>query len=578
MEFVLRALLIHKKLLDPTKKTGFNSILLKRYNVPVKDLKTSEDILKGFLNITDDVTLTHMSENLVRCWDNYAIGLGLPEENPLKGLNLISFKKKFSTSSNQRIYLQYFYDFIDDLFKAYLEFRSKIREAYGECCPEEMEFPLHLTLGMAHEDTRLGKNNSYRNYFEPSPILNGQTKSVEEAAILLERLVAMVQGFMGEKLTATESIQITPNYLGSEPISLRSIPYYYDWKTINSKWYFKRSYNGNERYNLGYRAAKQVDAPEPVKNPLLYDIERYNAFRIEGHIGKNYRTALTDIIQQKNKFNLPFEVLALNAIDLSAILNGKEIKCHIEDLSSDYRVMITGIVCQLQQIMAYVGNLRPKRTTTPNLNLAAVNFTRDFYISKNLVDMQKAIKSDLLKNQPLSISNEDIIKNLALRDVEEGEKLADFVAKDVSNFIVNDKAFFDYIIKQPDLLLIFLQQLAEIVKYLLAYDLDKFDEEAYNKLWTPYSKTVASLIKEASNSENEEIKSYFSETNTGLLFKCANEKLFALKEEYLKRIEEYHLLPFSVSTSKNILVWNIKREFQKEELSFCYITELLIWC
>ncbi|WP_339875676.1 PKD domain-containing protein [uncultured Algoriphagus sp.] len=540
MEFVLRVLLVHKKFLESSNKIGFNSILLKRYNVPVQELKTSEDILKGFLNITDDVTLTHMSENLIRCWDRFAVQLGLPEENPIKDLNLISFKKKFSTSSIQRIYLQYFYDFIHDLFKAYLEFRSKIREAYGACCPEEMEFPLHLTLGMAHEDTRLGKNNSYRNYFEPSPILGGQSKSLEEAASLLERLVAMIQAFMGDKLSANESILITPNYLGPEPISLRSIPYYYDWKTINPKWYFSKNFNGNERYNLGYRAAKQAGAPEPVKNPLLYDIERYNAFRIEGHLGKNYRTALTDIIQQKNKFNLPFEVLALNAIDLSAILNGKEIKCHIEDLSSDYRVMITGIVCQLQQILAYVGNLRPKRTTDPTLSMAAVNFTRDFYISKNLVDMRKVIKSDLSNNQPLSISNEDIIKNLALRDVEEGEKLADFVAKDVSAFIVNDKAFFDYIIKQPDLLLIFLQQLAEIVKYLLAYDLDKFDAEAYNKLWTPYSKTVVSLIKEAANSENEEIKRYFSSSNTELLFKCANEKLFALKDEYLKRIEEYH--------------------------------------
>ncbi|MEN2280587.1 PKD domain-containing protein [Algoriphagus sp. SE2] len=540
MEFELKTLLVNKKLLESSKKIGFKSILLKRYNVPVEDLKTSEDVLQGFLNITDDVTLNNMSENLVNCWERFAVSLGLPEVNPLKGLNLVEFKKKFSNSTGQQIYLQYFYDFIDDLFKAYLEFRSKVREAYGECCPEEMSFPLHLTLGVANESTSLGNDNAHRNYFESSPILNGQVKVVEEAASLLEKLVAMVKSFIGEKLSANESIIITPNYLGPEAISLRSIPYYYDWKTINTKWYFNRRYNGNERYNLGYRAAKQVDAPEPVKNPLLYDIERYNAFRIEGHVGKNYRTALTDIIQQKNKFNLPFDVLALNAIDLSKILNGKEIKCHVEDLSSDYRVMITGIVCQLQQIMAYVGNLRPKRTVEPNINLGSLTMKRDFYISRNLVDMQKTIKSDLSKNQPLSISNEDIIKNLALRDVEEGEKLADFVAKDVSSFIVDHKAFFDYIIKQPDLLLIFLQQLAEIVKYLLAYDLDQFDEDAYNKLWTPYSKTVASLIQEAANSDNEEIKRYFSSSNNELLFECSNEKLFALKEEYLKRIEEYH--------------------------------------
>ncbi|MCR9014583.1 PKD domain-containing protein [Aquiflexum gelatinilyticum] len=540
MDFILRVLLVKKTLFDSGKTISFNSILLKRYNVPVADLKTAEDILNGFLAITDDNTLTKLSENLIRSWDRFAVPLGLPAENPLKGLNLITVKKKLSGKTGQRIFVQYFYDFVDDLLKAYIEFRAKVREVFGECCPEEMDFPMHLTLGLANENTLLGKRNAHRQYFESSPILNGQGKNAEEATLLLERMVAMVKGFMGDKLQSSEAIAITPTSLGNDFISYRAIPYYFDWKAVNPSWYFSRSYSGNQRYNLGYRAALQTDAPEPVKNPLLYDIERYNAFRIEGHIGKNYRIALTEIIRQKQRFNLPFDVLGLNAIDLSAILNGKEIRCHVQDLESDYRVMITGIVCQLQQIMAYVGNLRPKRPIEPSRDLGGLTLKRDFYISKNLVDMQKTIKADLSKNQAISISNADIIKNLALRDVEPGEKLADFLSKDVSNFIIDQKAFFEYIIKQPDQLLIFLQQLAEIVKYLLSFELDKFDEDAYNKLWTPYSKTVASLIKEAANSENEEIKRYFSEGNSELLFKCANEKLFALKEEYVKRLEQYH--------------------------------------
>ena len=540
MDFILRVLLVKKSLFDSGKTISFNSILLKRFNVPVADMKTAEDILNGFLAISDDSTLAKLSENLIRSWDKFAVPLGLPSENPLKSLNLIDIKKKISGNTAQRIFGQYFYDFVDDLLKAYVEFRAKAKEVFGECCPDEMDFPLHLTLGLANENTLLGKRNSQRHYFESSPILNGQDKNADEAILLLERLVAMVKGFIGNKLQSSEAIAITPNTLGYDFISYRAIPYYYDWKMVNPLWYFNRSYSGNQRFNLGYRAALQSDAPEPVKNPLLYDIERYNAFRIEGHIGKNYRTALTEIIRQKQRFNLSFDVLALNAIDLSTILNGKEIRCHVEDLESDYRVMITGIVCQLQQIMAYVGNLRPKRSIEPNRNLGDLTLKKDFYISKNIVDMKKTIKADISKNQAISISNGDIIKNLALRDVEPGEKLADFVALDISRFIVDQKVFFEYIIKQPDLLVIFLQQLAEIVKYLLSFDLDKFDEDAYNKLWTPYSKTVASLIKEATNSKNEEIKSYFSTSNNELLFKCANEKLFALKEEYLKRLEQYH--------------------------------------
>jgi hypothetical protein len=540
LDFVQRTLLVKKKLYTYIRQLGFNSILLKRFNVPVADMNTAEDVLNGFLAITDDNTLKRLSENLVRSWDRFAPLLGLPLENPLAGLDLIEIKKKLSGNTTQRIFVQYFYDFVDDLLKAYIEFRAQTREVFGECCPEEMDFPLHLNLGSAHENTRLGRRNSQRHYFEPSPILNGQGKKAEEAAMLLERLVAMVQAFIGDKLRTNEAIAITPSTLGGDYISYRAIPYYYDWERVNPIWYFSRAYNGNERFTLGYRAALQSDAPEPVKNPLLYDIERYNAFRIEGHIGKNYRTALTEILRQQKRFNLPFDVIALNAVDLSAILNGRDIRCHVEDLESDFRVMITGIVCQLQQIIAYVGNLRPKRNIIPDRVIGDLASRKNFYISKNLVDMQKSIKSDISKNIPISISNADIIKNLALKDVEEGEKLADFVGTDVGLFIVNQKPFYDYIIKQPDLLVIFLQQLAEIVKYLLAVDLHTFEEDSFTKLWTPYSKTVESLIKESANSENEEIKKFFTASNRELLFKCANEKLFALKDEYLSRMEAYH--------------------------------------
>ena len=540
MDFVLKALLVRKRILENPTRFRFRSVLLKRFNVPVGEMNTSTDIFQGFLNITDNTTLTNLSQNLVNSWARFAVPLGLPPENPLEGLNLIEFRNRITSDQNLRIFTQYFYDFVDDLLKAYIEFRSKARDVFGECCPDEMDFPLHVNLGLANEDTVLGKNNLFRHYFQPSPILNGQDKKAEEAALLLERLAGMVNSFDIDQLHVQEPIQITPSQLGHEYISLRAIPYYYDWQTLNPLWYFNRSYASNERYNLGYRAAAQSDAPEPVKNPLLYDIERFDSFRIEGHIGKNYLNALREIIAQKQRFNLPFDVIALNAIDLSAILNGRQIRCHIEDLESDYRVMITGIVCQLQQILAYVANLRPRRTKNESVTGRQTITPLNFFISKNLVEMQKSIRLDLSKNQTISISNAEIIQTLALKDAEPGEKLADFVAMDVSNFIVNYKPLFEYIIPQPDLLVIFMQQLAEIIKYLLAHDLDKFDEDSYNKLWTPYSQTVDKIIEEAANSNNEEIKRYFTKSNHELKFKCPNERLFALREEYKKRLEQYH--------------------------------------
>lgn len=539
MDFILRPILVRRRVIENPIRISFRSVLLKRFNVPVVDMNSSADILQGFMNITDNTTLTHLSQNLINSWARFAVPLGLPSDNPLEGLNLIEFRNRISSDQNLRIYTQYFFDFVDDLLKAYIEFRSKVRDVFGDCCPDEMDFPLHVNLGLASEDTVLGRKNLFRHYFESSPILNGQAKKAEEAALLLERIVGMVRGFDIDQLNVQEPIQITPSLLGHEYISLRAIPYYYDWQTVNPIWYFNRSYAGNERYNLGYRAAAQSDAPEPVKNPLLYDIERFDSFRIEGHVGKNYLNALREIIGQKHRFNLPFDVIALNAIDLSAILNGRQIRCHIEDLESDYKVMITGIVCQLQQILAYVADLRPRRTTNESTIGRESFSSRDFFISRNLVEMQKSIRLDLSQNQTISISNADIIRNLALKDAEPGEKLADYVGMDVSNFIVNFKPFFEYIIPQPDLLVIFMQQLAEIIKYLLAYDLSTFNEDSYNQLWTPYAQTVDKIIDEAANSNNEEIQRYFTKSNHELKFKCPNERLFALREEYKKRLDQY---------------------------------------
>jgi hypothetical protein len=46
--------------------------------------------------------------------------------------------------------------------------------------------------------------------------------------------------------------------------------------------------------------------------------------------------------------------------------------------------MITGIVCQLQQIMAYVGNLRPKRPIEPNRDLGGLTLKAGFlYLQKS---------------------------------------------------------------------------------------------------------------------------------------------------------------------------------------------------
>src|SRR5690606_2226541 len=74
---------------------------------------------------------------------------------------------------------------------------------------------------------------------------------------------------------------------------------------------------------------------------------------------------------------------------------------------------------------------------------------------------------------------------------------------------------------------------------LFENDLREFDVDAYNKLWAEYESTVNSIIKESANSQNEELKAYFAPKNNNVLFNCANEELYAIKEEYNERLKRY---------------------------------------
>src|SRR3546814_12856666 len=86
---------------------------------------------------------------------------------------------------------------------------------------------------------------------------------------------------------------------------------------------------------------------------------------------------------------------------------------------------------------------------------------------------------------------------------------------------------------------LFRSQLNAIFGYLFEHDLREFDVTAYNALWDEYQLTVDGIIKAAEQSENEALKDYFAPKNNNVLFNCINEALFALNEEYNKRLDIY---------------------------------------
>lgn len=546
LDFTVKPLLVHITLLQGGDESSVDSLLLKRYGVPANSrLESGESILNGFYELVDDDTLTKLEQNLKMCWDRYAAILGFPESNPFEKLDLKALRDKFSYQKGNFHYIQYFYDFIDDLIKAVREFHEKVQDFWGRLHANETHFPLHLTLGLASESTRFGTCDRYRQYFVPVHHLHGQQHFKEENALLLQRIRYMIADFDGTLPSKNQVPRITPSQIGANLLSDRSIPFYYRLNDLYKWWNYRLSRIGVPRMNRGYHLRTAIDAPEAVKNVLLYDTERFNAFRIEGHVGKPYATALSEIIAERDKYNLPFDVVALSAVDLERIAYGNDVSCQVQDLESNYNVMIAGLLCRVEQLLTYVGGLRPKKdtdigdirlidTVKVSDTLLLPTFSKKVTAIRKEVDLQKKVTT-----QPVVRKVNYIEKIVDLGKDDQEVKLMDFVAKDINSFLVTDRKLFEYVLPKPDLLLVFLQRLNAIFGYLFENDLREFDVDAYNKLWAEYESTVNSIIKESANSQNEELKAYFAPKNNNVLFNCANEELYAIKEEYNERLKRY---------------------------------------
>jgi hypothetical protein len=376
MEFEVRALLVDRKLLislneDPdASNKSFQSLKLKRYNVPVRDLKSADDVLNAFVRLVDnsDGLISHLSDNLRLCFERYKDILDEGDSNPFpSNLTDIFNKMLRDLLKINPTLVQYFYDFIDDLIKAFYEFRHKVSDSVGECCGNEMKFPFHLSLGKATSDTRSNVRSATRQYFIYSPLFDSKNEKLYEIRSLFTRMKLMVREFLlqgnsfEDFINQSGKVKITPSQSGQMNLSERSIPYYYnvkdDGNDLYEVWNHEKAKRGNERYNLGYNAFR-YSSLDSVLHPLEYDIERFNFFRIEGHIDRPVSEVMTEVKSIQKKMNLPFDVVALSADFIGTLIRGEEPVCVIQDLESDYRVLIAEFICRMHDAFCNVAHLK----------------------------------------------------------------------------------------------------------------------------------------------------------------------------------------------------------------------------
>lgn len=333
--------------------------VLKRYNVPYAGLTDTNDVLNAFVNLVDDATLTLISNAYTFAWEKYG-GILSVTTNPFTSLlsNLQSYRNLILTKNP--VFIQYFYDLLDDMIKAYHEFLSMTSEMEGTCCPDENLFPLHLILGAASAATSVYTADPYRNYFIYSALFSKMGDDSAGAALLFNRMVIIASSFTVPSTASLlqSTIIATPSQYEHFPLSQRAIPYYYTLNTSGAElykyWNYYKTSQGNAASNLSYNANLYSSAA-PIVTPLLYDIERFNFFRIEGHIGQQQNTALSNIQNLVSTYNLPFDVVAVSADQLSS---GASLpQCSMNDLNVDYNLIIAEASCKIHITFCFVTKL-----------------------------------------------------------------------------------------------------------------------------------------------------------------------------------------------------------------------------
>lgn len=349
-----------------SKRINLPDLRLPRFNVPNSNPTTSNQIFAAFF----EVFHTHkLAKSLVDTLNTAYIAFQpiLEKQYPNNPFGSFSTNFGFLDSAPQNAvqvrFLQYYYDFFDDIIKAYDEFRWKGLELICACCPPAELFPRHLMLGVLNPPANVN-TAIYRHLFLSSSAISGCEEHTADVVHLFQRLVEMTNRFtiapplptQPKDATNDVQIRITPSKLADVKPSDKAIPYYYlqnGAPSLYKLWNAKKSRQNRAHLNLSYRSDEYANpaAPTFVRQPLQYDLEPYNFLRIEGHLGKNYQSVLNTLLSLKTQYRLPIDIIALRSgiFDETQPVDLSKENCRFEDLEALYethKADLVGFLCK----------------------------------------------------------------------------------------------------------------------------------------------------------------------------------------------------------------------------------------
>ncbi len=473
-------------------------------------------------------------------------------------------------AKNDPTALQYFYDYLNDLSDAYHEFREEAFDLLSMCCPDESLFGCHLMLGEVIDDGDC-EPSIYRHRWYPSPIHDTPNHLTEKVRCLYERLILMLQTFA---VPAVDNIEITPSKSTMYALSQRAIPYYYQ---VNSKtnlyrhWDYDKKRKCKASANLSFHSEKYAEANKQerfiaTRQPLSFRLGQNDFFRIEGHLGKNYRTALESIQQQRDQYGLPFDIVALK---LGRVPDEPVIDqtCFFQDLDSQFNSLRAEMLCFLTKESNYfadidyqpkavrdTGTVGAKKTYEPANTVAVFNYSDYSKSSYKYYNPGSAGNGAVIKKASTGESREGTIGEIVTTQFVGTSQTTYNIQNLLSTFIGRFSNFANLAVGTLILRIQYPLQMISLIEDAVVAIPDNLNELNYEE----FEKTYSTLIKKAEefkskieeNLDNDDFQKVGNEEDISdhldrFVFDCNLTRFKALFDEYqlrLKKIMQQSLL------------------------------------
>jgi PKD repeat protein len=527
---------------------SLKDLKIPRFDVPATELETTEHIFDGYQKIFTKTFIKNVGDTLNAAFAAFKPVLKVAD-SPFKNfVTEFAFLHKGQLNGNELINIQYYYDFFSDIIIAYNEWKASARVLKGMCTPPEALFPQHLFPGELNPPAGPAKSK-YRTYFIPSPFQNCNDNAFKEFEALYKRLDRLIKNFKIPQAVSAGTgaldgnIRITPSLLGNYKLGQKALPFYYtpkeSGKNLFSVWNPALNFIGKEDQVLNYIPWLKNNVVIN-DNALVYDLEPYNFFRVEGHIGKKYTNALATIQKIRDSYRLPFDTIAVSVDTLIDSVEPRKFSCHFNDLNSLYVSLRASLLCQLCKAIGCIYPLRFNDSTDNTIfysehelipgckdELYYYDGSVGFAFEKFFTTIRNSGKDTLnlvsaFKNEGLFGDSENLSRSFKANNLEAeivaGDKIPNF------NFIP---------------LLYFLKLINQIIQLAETFSEDFYDFDY--KLTKVELNNLKEILDEVK--ENQTLQEIFKEHPClHILFElCELSSFGVLAKEYAKRIKEIQL-------------------------------------